>query len=94
MNNQKPSFNNLPEELKLKIIEYLLYKCPLCHKDKVYFDNQVIKCFTCKKHYCKNHSLAELNSSICYDCFEEKKDNLYHELLEGIEGIANICRTS
>ena len=41
MNNQKPSFNNLPEELKYKIIEYLLYRCPLCHKDHIYFDTQV-----------------------------------------------------
>ena len=94
MNKQKASFENLPKELQLKIIEYLLYKCPLCHKDKVYFNTDVIKCFTCKKHYCKNHSIHELNSSICHNCFEEKKDNLYSELLEGIEGIANICRTS
>ena len=94
MKNQKACFENLPEDLKFEIIQYLLYNCPLCHKNNIYFDTQVQKCFNCKKHYCKNHSVPKINSSICYNCFEEEKEELFSELLSGIEGIASICRTS
>ena len=92
MNKQKLLFTNLPTDLKVKIVEYLLYKCPLCHKDDVYFDTEVIKCFECKKHHCKLHSIPEIKSTLCYNCFEKKKDDLFYELLGGIEEIANISR--